>query len=47
MYAPVVVLSPQALRLALGSGGEGLTLVLNAGLGAAGVGYYFVRKGGK
>jgi len=33
----------EGLKMAFGVGGEPLTVVLNLGLGAAGIGYYFVR----
>lgn len=35
----------EALKLALGAGGDGLTVGLNAALAAAGIGYYKVRTG--
>ena len=34
----------QGLGLVAGLGGDALTLVLNAGLGLAGLGYYLYRK---
>lgn len=36
----------EALKIALGAGGDGVTVGLNAALAAAGVGYYKVRTGG-
>jgi len=34
----------EALKIALGAGGDATTIVLNLGLGAGGIGYYFVRN---
>ena len=34
----------ELLKIVLGAGGDGLAVALNAALGVAGVGYYFVRS---
>lgn len=34
----------EGLKIALNADGDPVTLALNAGLGAAGIGYYFVRS---
>mgnify|MGYP004359681119 CR=1 FL=1 len=36
----------EALKIALGAGGDGLTVGLNTMLAVAGIGYYKVRTGG-
>jgi hypothetical protein len=33
----------EALKMAVGVGGEPLTIITNVALGAAGIGYYYVR----